>query len=93
MTTIQAIFKELLGPNLTSTTLIVCYIFSFIGAILFWAKHTISGIKNSDATPNKFSLSYWIQNNLLKKVATLLVNIIITFLWLRFYKDAGLNLI
>jgi hypothetical protein len=85
------IINELLGANLTTTTLIVCYIFSIIGAVLFWAKNTREGIVNSKKSPHKFSWGYWWRNNVVNKFITLLINAIVTFLWLRFYKDAGLN--
>lgn len=92
MENVSWIIHELLGENLTLGTLVVCYIFSAFGAILFWGKNTKNGIKKSKRSPSKFSLKYWIKNNIINKFITLLINCIVTFLWLRFYKDAGLNL-
>jgi len=82
--------QEFLG-NLNITTLVVCYIFSFIGMFYNWITTTRRSMKHNRNTPNKFSLIYWIENNIKHKLISWFGNIITIFLLLRFGEELGIT--
>lgn len=84
METSNELIKILLGDTLTINMLKACYIFSLLGAVLHWLVDTNKGIKKSVRSPNKFSLGYWLQNNFVTKIKSLLAAVIVIYISLRF---------
>jgi hypothetical protein len=77
------VLNDFLGA-LTMVNYVVSFIFIFIALALKWIWQTIDSVKNNESTPVKFSWKYWAQDNLLPKVLSLISNIIVAFIVLRF---------
>jgi len=63
------------------------FTFAFIGQFLLWAWFTFRAVKRNPETPNKFSWSYWWENNAKDKAVRVLVVCAVIFLGLRFASD------
>ena len=73
-----------LGEVLTPVSLAAGFVMSLMGMYLQWFFKTIYAMKYKEGTPKKFSLSYSIKDNWLKKLLTGLAIIIIIFVTYRF---------
>lgn len=60
------------------------FFFAALGLFLCWAWFTKKGIKNNPETPDKFSWSFWIENNLSPKLIIVATTLIVVFISLRF---------
>lgn len=77
--------ENILGDKLTGIGYISAFFFSFLGLFLRWVFTANKATKKYDnGTPNEFSWSYWFKDNLSPKLLSLLTNIIVIFLCLRF---------
>jgi hypothetical protein len=75
---------NIFGDKLTLVGYASCYFFTLIGLFLRWRFTTIKAINNNLRTPEKFSLKYWITDNLLPKLLSIMTTGIIIFICLRF---------
>lgn len=80
----QQLMSNLLGENLDLVGYISCFIFSCIGLFLRWYWTSRKGIKNNPDSPNTFSWGYWLNNNILPKLVSVMATFLIIFLSLRF---------
>lgn len=78
------ITHNLLGDSLTWISYVSAFIFSFFGMFIRWYVRTKSGILHNENSPHSFSFSYWIRDNILPKLTSILSTIIIIFISLRF---------
>lgn len=70
--------------ELSLNKLIGGYIFVTIGLLIRWIIFTKKGVKKNERTPERFSLMFWIKDNLLPKLTSLLGMILLTFIIFRF---------
>jgi len=60
------------------------FIFAGVGIFIRWYITTRRGIRRSKRTPQKFNLWYWLRDNILKKLLTILGTTAVIFIFLRF---------
>lgn len=82
----QEIIADLLG-NLTLVNYIVAFIFVMLTLMLRWIWKTVDSVKNNKHTPHKFSLGYWIKDNVIYKFLSFISNMISVFILLRFSNE------
>ena len=63
------------------------FLFSFIGLFLRWYWTVRTGIKNNPESPNTFSWKYWVENNLIPKMLSVISTFFILYIGLRFSVD------
>lgn len=80
-------FWSLILGNVTLTYYLASYVFVFIGLFFRAVYKTRDAIKKNAETPNKFSLKYWIKDNLLTKLLSFILNFFAAYLSLRFSSD------
>ena len=80
------ILTDLLG-NVSLVNYLVGFIFVVIAIIFKWCYKTIDSIKNNPKTPAKWDWNYWVENNLVPKLLSLLMNIIAVFIVFRFSNE------
>lgn len=81
------VFAGILG-NLTLAEYTVGFFFAILGVFIYSGLQTVKAINRTDnGTPNKFSASYWIKDNLMHKLASSGLVIALIFISLRFPKE------
>jgi len=80
---LQEINEKILG-GLSLSDYLTGFIFAFIGMFLRWYYKTRKSIKYNPETPNRFIFSYWIKDNLLPKLLSILSTLVVIFITLRF---------
>lgn len=78
------VIQELLGSELTPVTLTVAYIFAGFGLLLRWYWQYYRKGRANPNTPQKFSLGFWLRDNLIPKLLGMIITIVVIFLSLRF---------
>ena len=77
-------FTDLLLGSFDVVWYIAAFIFAALGLFIRWSILTRRAIKWNPDTPDKFSWTYWLHNNLWPKAVSVLTTIVIVFLCLRF---------
>jgi hypothetical protein len=77
-------FKDLMLGNYDLIWYVAAFVFSFVGLFIRWSLRTRRAIKWNPDSPDKFSWSYWLQNNLWPKLVSVLTTVVIVFVCLRF---------
>ncbi len=88
---VKDLIDQVLGESLTPVTLVATYIFATIGLFIRWYFDTRKGVKKNLDTPRKFSMPYWLKNNLWHKVVSVFAVYSVIFVLVRFPADWGLE--
>ena len=83
----QQIIAQLLGESLTPVVLLVAYIFAYIGIFFRWFWMYQTKGKIDPTTPVKFNLNYWLRDNLLPKLFSVMATFLLIFISLRFAQE------
>lgn len=83
MTNKQIFISYLLG-NATWITYIAASVFVLFGLIIKWYIQISRAVKKNPDTPDSFNWNYFVHHNLFKKLFSVVANIIIAFVALRF---------
>ena len=86
MTNRQIFLNYLLGEA-SWIAYTVAMLFVFFGLIVKWYIQVRRGVYKNPASPNRFSLNYFVGNNLWRKLFGLFANVVIAFLALRFSQE------
>jgi hypothetical protein len=89
----NSLVRELLGDKLSLTVLLVNYLFAFMGTIIRWYIITKDAINVQANGLTKFSLKYWIKNNLLHKTLGFFASISLIFIAIRFPIEFGFTIV
>lgn len=83
----QELINLILGDDITFVMIIALYFFVTLGVILReYLRYKKRG-KPNIITPEKFSISYWIKDNLFSKLFSFVANGIVVFVTLRFSNE------
>jgi hypothetical protein len=82
----EEIAKNLMG-NMSLAYLISCYIIAFIAMFVKWGINTNRAIKNNPKTPLGFKLGYWIKDNIVSKLLSIILTFGVLYLLFRFFND------
>lgn len=77
-------FLNYLFGNATAVTYAAAFVFVIFGLIIKWYIEVKKGVKTNPETPERWDWRYFVSNNLFKKSFSILANIIIAFVALRF---------
>lgn len=90
--TLSKVVTNILGTSLDTAGYISAFFFAGLGLFIRSYYRTMRSIKTNPNTPNKFSLKYYLKDNLLSKCNTVLFTIVIIFLGLRFPEMFGIKI-
>ena len=80
-------FMDLIFGGLTGWWYLAAAVFAMMGLFLRWYIRAMSGVKNNLESPDRFSWSYWWNNNGKMKFASIFATAIVVFLCLRFSQE------
>lgn len=84
----QEILQNITGNTLDWADYVTCFFFAFLGLLIRTGIRTKSGIKNNkNGTPEKFNWIYWIRDNVLTKLSSMMFIFVVIFVTLRFSMD------
>lgn len=82
----ESVKENILGA-LTIGDYIAAFVISFAGMLIRWYITTRKAIKTNPETPHKFSLMFWVRDNVLTKLGSLGATIAVIYAFMRFSID------